>query len=137
MTTPSTRSAPLGLRLIALFYMFGAVMLLAGLVIDPASVGETIATVHRLPPIVGAGLVPAIALLALVMAYGLFVGSRLGFFLSVGYQLYLIMVSLILGGLGLNRSGEPMNPAFFGNLVWSALVLVYLLAIRGYFWRSR
>ncbi len=137
MIKPAPRSAPLGLRLITLFYLFGAVMLLAGLVIDPASVGRMIATAHGLSPIVGAGLVPIIAALALVMAYGLFVGSRWSFFLSAGYLLYLVVVSLVLGGLSLNRSGEPMNPVFFGNFVWSTLVLVYLLMIRGHFWRAR
>ncbi len=137
MIKPAPRSAPLALRLITLFYLFGAVMLLAGLLIDPASVGRMIATAHGLSPIVGAGLVPVIAALALVMAYGLFVGSRWGFFLSVAYLLYLVVVSLVLGGLSLNRSGEPMNSVFFGNFVWSTLVLIYLLVIRGHFWRPR
>ncbi len=137
MIKPAPRSAPLGLRLITLFYLFGAMMLLAGLLIDPASVGETIATAHGLSPIVGAGLVPVIAVLALVMGYGLYAGLRWGFFLAVGYLLFLGTVSLVLGGLNLARTGAPVNPVFFGNFSWSVLVLIYLLVIRGYFWRAR
>jgi hypothetical protein len=136
MVTPASRSAPLGLRLIALFYMFGAVMLLAGLAMDPGRVGEMTAAAHGLSTIVGAGVVPVIAALALVMAYGLYTGARWGFFLAVAYLLYLAVVSLAMGGLSLGRTGTPANPLFFGNFVWSVLVLVYLLVIRGYFWRS-
>jgi hypothetical protein len=137
MITSAPHSAPLGLRLITLFYMFGAVMLLAGLAIEPTRVGETIAAAHGLSPSVGAGFVLVIAVLALVMAYGLYSGARWGFFLAAGYQLYLAVVSLALGGLNLTTAGAPESVLFFGNLVWSALVLVYLFVIRAYFWRSR
>jgi hypothetical protein len=135
MITPAPRPAPLGL--IVLFYMFGAVMLLVGLVIDPGSVGKTIAAAHGLSPIVGRGLVIVVAMLALVMAYGLFAGSRWGFFLALGYLVYLAIVNLASGGLSLTQTGTPVNPIFFGNAVWSALVSVYLLMIRGYFSRPR
>jgi hypothetical protein len=81
--------------------------------------------------------VPVIVALALVMAYGLYVGARWGFFLAVGYLLYLAVISLVMGGLNLSRTGTPVNPLFFGNFVWSALVLAYLLIVRSYFWRPR
>jgi hypothetical protein len=128
---------PLGLRLITLFYLFGAVMLLAGLALDSARVSETIAAAHGLSPSVGAGFVTVIAALALVMAYGLYSGARWGFFLAVGYHLYLAVTNLALGGLSLSAAGAPESALLFGNLVWSALVLIYLLIVRSYFWRSR
>ena len=137
MTTPASRSAPIGLRLIILFYMFGAVMLLVGLTMDPGRVGEMVARAHGVSSIVGASLLPVIVAWALVMAYGLYAGTRWGFVLAVGYLLFLAVVSLAMGGLRLSRTGTPAQPLFFGNFVWSALVLAYLLVIRGYFWRSR
>lgn len=137
MITPAPRAAPLGLRLITLFYMFGAVMLFAGLAISPARTGQTIAAAHGLSTIVGPGFVPIVAGLALVMSYGLYTGTRWGFFLAAGYQLYLVVVSLALGGLSLTAAGAPESALFFGNLVWAALVLAYLVLIRAYFWRSR
>jgi hypothetical protein len=133
MTTPMPRRTPLGIHLIVVFYLFGAVVLLAGLFLNPAGVGATIATAHGLPPIIGAGLVPFVAVLALVMGYGLYAGSRWGFFLALAYLVYLGLVSLVQGGLNLAQSGEPVNPVFFGNTIWSVLVLVYLLIRRRHF----
>jgi hypothetical protein len=131
--TPSPRRTPLGIQLIVLFYMFGAVVLLAGLLMNPAGVGTAIATAHGLSPIIGAGLVPVVAVLALVMGYGLYTGSRWGFYLALVYMVYVGAAGLVQGGLNLWRSSEPVNPVFFGNVVWSAVVIIYLLIARRHY----
>lgn len=71
-----------------------------------------------------------IALLALVLGYGLISLSRWGYFLAIVYSLYLVLTSLALGALNFPLRGDEEMGLYFGNLVWSVLVLVYLFMVR-------
>lgn len=114
---------PFGLLLIALFYVFGAVVLLVFLFVDPAQTSSVIGRVHGLPVSIGNWILPLIAVLGLVIAYGLFTLSRWGYMLTLLYLVYFGMVS---GGL-LRTHNDPI---YLGNLVWSIFVIVYLLLVR-------
>jgi hypothetical protein len=130
MTASIRKHLPLGIWLIASFYVFGALVILIALFIDGSNVREVIAAAHGLSPVIGAEFVLAIAALALILAYGLVSLSRWGFFLAIAYSVFLCANSLVQGGLSFAWTGQPQLQVAFGNLLWSAAVLIYLLVVR-------
>lgn len=130
MTTTHFRHVPLGILLIAAFYMFGALVLLISIFINPVGASSAIAVAHGLPPIMGVEILLAVAALALVLAYGLISLSRWGFILTIAYLLYVGGVSLFMGGLSFAWTGQSGMQVYFGNLLWSALATTYLLIVR-------
>jgi hypothetical protein len=78
----------------------------------------------------GADILVAVAALALVLAYSLARLSRWGFFLAIAYSLYLAGVSLIMGGLNFLWTGRPEMQIYFGDFLWSVLVVIYLFLVR-------
>ena len=117
---------PLGMLLIAAFYAFGAIMLLIGMVLNPVEVSRVIAERHGLPPSIGVIIVPVVAALALAIAYGLAIRAVWGFWLTIVYLIYFGSVSFILAG---PASTQP----YLGNLMWSVVVVIYLLIARKHF----
>ena len=113
----------MGVLLIAAFYLFGAAILLVSMFTNPVDVSNTIAAAHGLPPAAGAWILPAVAGLAILIAYGLFTGTRWGFFLTVTYT---VVFGTISFGLLLQNFEQP----YIGNAIWSFLVLLYLTARR-------
>jgi hypothetical protein len=124
------RKKPLGVLLIAGFYAFGAVVLLISLFINPIVVSRIIAERHGLLPSIGTMILPIVAALGLIIAYGLYSLSRWGFFLTIVYLIYFGGISIGLGGLNFAQTGQEAFQAYFGNLIWSVLVIVYLLVVR-------
>ncbi len=116
-------AVPLGVLLIALFYAFGALVLLAYLIINPQPAAVAIATRHGLPASTGNWILPVIAGIGLVIAYGLLSLSRWGFYLTITYLLYFGFVNFYMADL-------KLVSAFFGDALWSLLVIVYLLIVR-------
>ncbi len=133
VATSSSRTPPLGVMLISGFYVFGAVALLIAMLTDPAEVSAAIAQRHGLSPEVGVAILPAVALLGLAIAYGLYTLSRWGFVLTIVYLTYFGVVSLANGALSWSASGQPLEAVALGNFTWSAVVIVYLLLNRGRF----
>ena len=121
---------PLGVLLIAGFYAFGAVVLLVGLFINPIGVSQVIAERHGLLPSSGIAILPIVAGLGLVIAYGLYSLSRWGYFLTIAYLIYFGCISIALGGLNFVLTGQEALQAYFGNLIWSILVIIYLVVVR-------
>ena len=119
---PRSQRKPLGVLLIAGFYAFGAIVLLFGLFINPTEVSQVIAERHGLSPSSGIAILPIVAALGLVIAYGLYSLSRWGFFLTIAYLIYFGGVSIALGGLNFVLTGQEALQAYFGNLLWSVLV---------------
>ena len=124
---------PLGVLLIAGFYAFGAIVLLFGLFINPTERSQVIAERHGLLPSSGIAILPVVAALGLVMAYGLYSLSRWGFFLTIVYLIYFGGVSIALGGLNFVLTGQDALQAYFGNLLWSVLTIAYLIIVRRHF----
>jgi hypothetical protein len=119
----SRTSVPFGLLLIAVFYTFGAVVLLILLFANPVQTSSAIARVHGLPLSTGYWILPLIAVLALLIAYGLFSLSRWGYLLTIMYLGYFGSVSALL----LRTHGEAV---YLGNLIWSIFVILYLVVVR-------
>lgn len=129
-TQVSSKKIPIGVLLIAAFYIFGAFVLVASIFANPIGASQVIAKAHGLLPIMGVEILVAVVALALVLAYGLVSLSRWGFFLAIAYSLYLAGVSLVMGGLNFLWTGQVEFQIYFGNFLWSALVVIYLLLVR-------
>lgn len=133
MKSYNTKNIPTGVLLIAAFHIFGAFVLLVSIFTNRIGVSQAIAVAHGLLPIMGAEILVAVAVLALVLAYGLIHLSRWGFILTITYSLYLASVSLVMGGLSFLRTGQVENQIYFGNFLWSVLVVIYLFLMRRLF----
>ena len=131
------RPIPLGVQLISVFYVFGALVLLLCLFTNPVAVASTIAERHGLAPGTGAWILPVVAALALVIAYGLWSLSRWGFYLSLTYLVYFGIVSIVLSGLNSTATNAGAVQAYLGNFLWSALIVTYLIWTRKRFFSSR
>ena len=127
---PHSERKPLGVLLIAGFYAFGAIVLLIGLFINPAEVSRVIAERHGLSPSFGITILPIVSALGLVIAYGLYTLSRWGFFVTILYLIYFGGASIALGGLNFVLTSQEALQAYFGNLIWSVLVITYLVVVR-------
>lgn len=128
MNATNRRPVRLGVQLIAAFYLFGAAVLLVSMFTNPFEVRNSIAAAHGLSPAAGKWIVPVVAGLALLIAHGLFTGSRWGFFLTLIY-------TLIFGTISLWLLLQNFEQPYIGNATWSFLVLFYLIANRQTFWR--
>ena len=114
---------PFGLLLIAIFYTFGAAVLLILMFEIPLQTSKAIAKAHGLPTSIGNWILPIIAVIALLIAYGLFSLSRWGYVLSILYLAYFGSVN----GLILITHADSI---YLGNLLWSLLVIIYLILVR-------
>lgn len=114
---------PFGLVLIVAFYMFGAVVLLILLFANPTQTSSAIAKVHGLPASTGSWILPLIAGLGLLIAYGLFSLSRWGYMLTMLYLAYFATTS----GWMLSRQTSAV---YLGNLIWALFVIIYLILVR-------
>jgi hypothetical protein len=137
MTTKFQPRTPLSIMLIAGFYIFGAIVLLISVFADKTEVGNLLAEVHGVSPIVGKGIVPVIAALALIISYGLFSLSKWGYVLSLVYVLYIGVIGLNRGGLEFAVMGEASLQIFFGSILWSVLVVICLIAARCHFFHTK
>lgn len=118
---------PLGVKLISIFYLWGAGVLIFGLFFLDMS-GETfgIATRHGLPSTLEVPARILIAILAICLSYGLFQLRRWGFWFAIIYSIYFLFISSVL-------YTETKNDLFTGNAIWAAIVLVYILVKRRVF----
>lgn len=133
----NSKNKPAGVLLIAAFYIFGAFVLVVSIFTNPTGVSQVIATAHGISAIIGVEILVAVAVLALTLAYGLIRLSRWGFFLAIAYSLYLTTISLFMGGLSFLWTGQADKQRYFGNFLWSVLVVIYLLIVRDRFFSER
>jgi hypothetical protein len=111
---------------IAGFYIFGALILLISIFTNFHASSQLIANVHGLPTSMGGVILPLIAALAILIAYGLFSLSTWGFYLTLLYLIYFGIVNAFLAGK------QGIQP-YLGNCIWAALVIFYLLLRRKLF----
>ena len=121
---------PLGVLLISMFYMFGAIVLLISLYSIPVGLGRSLASTHGLPPAVDTFIVPLVICLALLISFGLFARTWWGYFLTTAYLLFFGIVSLFMMRQGVQQP-------YLGNAIWSWLVLLYLAWKWKYFFARR
>jgi hypothetical protein len=117
---------PLGILVISIFYLFGAVVLFISMFTNYAGVAEQIRLVHGLPDSLKMIALPSVAILAIGISYGLFSLSRWGYTLTIIYLIY-------FGTIGLLMSMPFDGQTFMGNFIWSVLVVTYLLFKRKLF----
>ena len=117
---------PLGILLISIFYLFGAVVLFVSMFTNYAGVSEQITLAHGLPVSLKLIVLPLIAILAIGISYGLFSLSGWGYYLTIIYLIYFGAISLLL-------SMPFGQQTFMGNFMWSVLVVTYLLFKRRIF----
>ena len=117
---------PIGVLLIAGFYLFGAGMLLISLFTNPVAVSRSIADAHGLTSAADTVILPIAAGIALLIAYGLLAGARWGYYLTLSYL-------IIFGGISLFLMGQSVQQPYIGNSTWTVLVLIYLVWKRKYF----
>lgn len=127
------RLRPIGVVAISVFYTLGAVALLISWILGWEQAGQTIAVAHGVLPDAGMHILPVIATVALLIACGLFLLSRWGYFLALAYLAYCGITALVQGGGSLAVNGQPVSPFLWGNLAWSIVAIVYLLLVRRHF----
>jgi hypothetical protein len=137
MTKNSLKNVPIGILLIASFYVFGAFILMIGVFNNPTGVRETVARAHGLLPSIGTEIALAVAALALLLAYGLIRVSRWGFILTISYSIFICLVNLISCSFDFTWTPSAEKQISFGNFLFSALVIIYLLIVRKRFSETR
>ncbi|MDI3310563.1 MAG: hypothetical protein QJR05_03950 [Thermoanaerobacterium sp.] len=114
-----------GITLIGYFYIFGAIVLLVTLFTNSAD-EFGIAVRVGLPNIPENIVKILLVVISLVIAYGYLKLEKWGYWFMTTYSIYFLIVSLILS---LQYKQQP----FYGNVIWSIIVLMYTLRKRKYF----
>ena len=120
------KNIPLGVVLITVFYLYGAIVLFLTLFTNPVEAGRGLSASYGLSPAAGAWILPVVAVSAFLISFGLFTRSRWGYFLSITYFLY-------FGGVSLWLVLQSAQQPYIGNFIWSVMVLLYLAWKRKYF----
>jgi len=118
---------PLGVAFIGYFYIFGAFVLIATLLTN-AEVEFGIALRFGLSYIPENLMRVVVAIFTLIMAYGYLRLRKWGYWLMIAYTIYFLVVSVSL-------SQQYKEQLFYGNVIWSVIVLIYTLNKREYFGR--
>jgi hypothetical protein len=111
----------LGLVVIAGSYGLGVIALIVAMFFNREQVGIQIADVHGLPALAGFPILVLTCILGILVAIGLYNMTRWGYWLTLAYMAYLLVVPTILLG---------RDASLFANLTWPLTVLVYLVLKR-------
>ncbi|MGF3104443.1 hypothetical protein [Rossellomorea sp. DUT-2] len=121
---------PLGVSIISYFYIFGSIVLLYTAIFYQAG-ADTISISERF----GVTVVPerimrmVVAVFSLWMVYGYMRMKKWGFWLLIMYSVLFGVISFLL------LTNELQQP-FIGNVVFSVIVLIYTIYVRGAFFES-
>ncbi len=121
---------PVGVILISAFYIFGATILLIFWIVNPEPVARAIAIRHGLPAATGSWILPVVAAIGLLVAFSLLSLSRWGFWLTIVYSLYFLIVNRYM-------SSARWVSVYCGDAIWSFLVIGYLVLARKHFFGER
>lgn len=116
---------PLGITLIGYFYIFGAIVLLVTLFTNPTE-QYGIDVRFGLPKAPEGMMKVVVSIISLIMAYGYLKLKKWGFWFMITYSIFFLVVSIIL-------SQQYNNQLFWGNVIWSIVVLIYTLMRRKFF----
>jgi hypothetical protein len=116
---------PLGITLIGCFYVFGALILIVTLFMNGTD-EFGIAARFGLPNIPEKIMRVLVSIVSLVMASGYLRLEKWGYWVMITYTIYFLVVSIIL-------SQQYTEQPFYGNIIWSSIVLIYTLTKRKYF----
>jgi uncharacterized membrane protein (DUF2068 family) len=123
-------SIPVGVLLIAGFYIFGAAVLVILFIANASNAASQIATRHGLPAVTGNWILLAAACLGILIGTGLLSLSRWGYVFTIAYLGYFLAVNLY-------QSKGELATISFGNVVFAAVVIIYLFLVRRRFFPER
>ena len=115
------RRRMLGLLVISSFYGLGVIALIVATFFNREQVGIQIANVHGLPALAGFPIMILTCIVGSLVAIGLYSMTRWGYWLTLAYMAYLLVVPTILLG---------RDASLFANLTWPLAVAVYLVLRR-------
>ena len=110
-----------GVRLMAYLYFLGASALLLALPFNHQKIGVQIANLHGLPVLGGIPILVLTSGLGFLIGYGLYKMTSWGYWLTLGYLIYLFLAPQLL---------LPEVPSIFGNIIWPLAAGVYLVLKR-------
>jgi hypothetical protein len=117
-----SRKRPLlGIVLISGFYCLGVVILIVAMFFNREEVGVQIANVHGVPALAGFPILILTCIVGALVAIGLYNMTSWGYWLTLIYACYLLIVPPILVG---------KDVSLFGNIIWPLVVAVYLVLRR-------
>jgi hypothetical protein len=117
-----SRKRPLlGIVLISGFYCLGVVILIVAMFFNREEVGVQIANVHGVPALAGFPILILTCIVGGLVAIGLYNMTSWGYWLTLIYACYLLIVPPILVG---------KDVSLFGNIIWPLVVAVYLVLRR-------
>jgi len=117
-----SRKRPLlGLVLISGFYCLGVAALIVAMFFNSEKVGVQIANVHGVPALAGFPILILTCIVGALVAIGLYNMTSWGYWLTLIYVCYLLVVPPILVG---------KDASLFGNITWPLTVAVYLVLRR-------
>ncbi len=118
--------SPFGITFIGYFYILGAIVLLLTLLTN-SRIGEFgIAERFGVPGVPESLAKMLIAALAFILAYGYLRLEKWGYWLMIIYSIFFLVISLYL-------STKFNAQLFYGNALWSVIVLAYTYRKRRYF----
>jgi hypothetical protein len=120
----SQKQPSLGLLVISGSYCLGVVALVAAMFLNREQVGVQLANVHGVPALAGLPILLLTSILGTLVAIGLYNMTCWGYWLTLTYVCYLIIVPPILVG------GDV---SLFGNVTWPLTVAAYLILRRRQF----
>lgn len=113
---------PLAITLIGYFYIFSSIILIITLFTN-ANDEFGIAVRFGLPNFPENIMRALIAIISLILAYGFLKLKRWGYWFMIIYTSYFLVVSI-------NLSNQYNKQPFYGNVIWSVIVLAYTLMKR-------
>jgi hypothetical protein len=111
----------LGLVVISGSYGLGVIALIVAMFFNREQVGIQIANIHGLPALAGFPIMVLTCIVGILVAIGLYNMTRWGYWLTLAYMAYLLLVPTILLG---------RDASLFANLTWPLTVVVYLVLRR-------
>ena len=115
------RRRMLGLVVISGSYGLGVIALIVAMFLNREQVGIQIANVHGLPALAGFPILVLTCIVGILVAVGLYNMTRWGYWITLAYMAYLLVVPSVLPGT---------DASLFANLTWPLTVLVYLVLKR-------
>ncbi len=116
---------PLGVTLVGYFYIFGSILLMITL-FSNATEQYGISVRFGLPNVPENIMKVLVSISSLTMAYGYLKLRKWGYWFMLIYTMYFLVVSI-------NLSQQYNQQLFYGNVIWSIIVLIYTLSKSRYF----
>ncbi|WP_026883011.1 hypothetical protein [Clostridium akagii] len=119
------KKRPIGITLIGYFYILGAIALIVTLFTN-ATQQFGIAVRFGMPNVPENIMRASVVVVFLLMSYGYLRLQKWGYWFMIIYTVYFLVVSICL-------SQQYKNQLFYGNAIFSIVVLIYTLSQRKYF----